>query len=96
MQVCDALLADPVNITAMSGALRYICLGLTAELETIRQEAAHSFPVAVQAAAKKPYYEASVQHLSELSSAIDHRGPALLTPYSRDEPQVSCAETSNT
>lgn len=96
MQVCDALLADPVNITAMSGALRYICLGLTAELETIRQEAAHSFPVAVQAAANKPYYEASVQHLSELSSAIDHRGPALLTPYSRDKPQVSCAETPNT
>lgn len=88
LQVCDGLLADPVNIAAMSGALRYICIGLTAELQKIRQEAAHSFPVALQSAPQKPFYEASVEHLSELSSAIDHRGPLLLTPYSKEEPQV--------
>ena len=88
LQVCDGLLADPVNIAAMSGALRYICIGLRAELERIRQGTAHSFPVALQSAPQKPYYEASVEHLSELSSAIDHRGPPLLTPYSKEEPQV--------
>ncbi len=88
LQVCDALLADPVDIPAMSGALRWISMGLTKELEKIREEAVHSFPIAVKAAQSKPFYQTSLQHLLHLSAAIEHTGPPLLATYSRAHPQV--------
>lgn len=88
VQVCAGLQADPVDIAAISGALRWIVVGLTKELEKIRDEAVHSFPIAVKNATAKPFFQSSLQHLADLSSAIDHRGTLLLTTYSRDEPQV--------
>ncbi len=88
VQVCEALQADPVDIAGMSGALRWISLGLTKELGKIREEAAHSFPIAVKAAKAKPFYDSSQKHLRQLSAAIDHRGPPILTTYSRDAAQV--------
>ena len=91
VQVCEALQADPVDVAGMSGALRWISMGLTKELGKIREEAAHSFPIAVKAAKAKPFYNSSQQHLSQLSAAIDHRGPPILTTYSRDDAQVGFA-----
>lgn len=86
-EVCEALLADPVDLAGMSGALRWISTGLTKELAKIREEAAHSFPIAVKAAKAKPFYNSSQQHLKQLSAAIDHRGPPILTTYTRDDAQ---------
>ena len=91
MQVCEALQADPVDLAGMSGALRWISTGLTKELAKIREEAAHSFPIAVKAAKAKPFYNSSQQHLKQLSAAIDHRGPPILTTYTRDDAQVGFA-----
>lgn len=88
VQVCAALEAKPVDIAALSAALRWISMGLTKELDQIREEAAHSFPIAVKAAQSKPFYKSSVQHLRRVSAAIDHRGPSILTTQSRDNPQV--------
>lgn len=88
VQVCAALEAKPVDIAALSAALRWISMGLTKELDQIRQEAAHSFPIAVKAAQSKPFYKSSVQHLQRVSAAVDHRGPSILTTHSRDNPQV--------
>ena len=34
------------------------------------------------------YYSSTLEHLSDLSAATDHRGTPLVTTYSRDEPQV--------
>ena len=89
MQVCDALKADPVNLPAMAAALRYIGIGLTNEIEKIRQEASHSLPIALKAAPSKPFYDSSLQRLSDLSTAVYHRGRPNATTYDRDEPQVS-------
>ena len=91
VQVCEALLADPVDLAGMSGALRWISTGLTKELAKIREEAAHSFPIAVKAAKAKPFYNSSQQHLKQLSAAIGHRGPPILTTYTRDDAQVGFA-----
>lgn len=91
VQVCEALQADPVDIAGMSGALRWISMGLTRELGKIREEAAHSFPIAVKAAKAKPFYDSSQQHLRQLSAAIDLRGPPILTTYSRNDAQVGFA-----
>jgi len=66
-------------------------MGLTKELGKIREEAAHSFPIAVKAAKAKPFYDSSQKHLQQLSAAIDHRGPPILTTYSRDYVQVGFA-----
>ena len=88
MQVSDALQAEPVDLAAMSGALRWIHMGLTKELARIKEEAAHSFPIAVKTAGAKPFYKGTLRHLQHLSAAVDHRGPPLLTTYSRDDPQV--------
>lgn len=88
VQVCEALQADPVDIPAMSAALRYIGIGLTKEIGKIKEEASHSLPIALKAAPIKPFYDYSLQHLSDLSGAIDHRGPPGLTTYDRDKPQV--------
>ena len=87
-QVCEALQADPVQIPAMAAALRYIGIGLTKEIGKIREEASHSLPIALKAAPIKPFYDHSLQHLSDLSGAIDHRGPPGLTTYDREEAQV--------
>ncbi|DBA84663.1 hypothetical protein WJX77_003902 [Trebouxia sp. C0004] len=86
-EVCEALQADPVDMACLSGALRWISMGLTKELGKIREEAVHSFPIAVKAAKAKPFYDSSQQHLRQLSAAIDHRGPPILTTYSRDDAQ---------
>jgi len=94
VQVCEALQADPVDIAGMSGALRWISMGLTKELAKIREEAAHSFPIAVKAAKAKPFYDSSQKHLQQLSAAIDHRGLPILTTYSRDDAQVGSATNS--
>ena len=91
VQVCKALEADPVDLASMSGALRWISVGLTKELGKIREEAAHSFPIAVKAAKAKPFYDSSHKHLQQLSAAVDHRGPPILTTYSRDDVQVGFA-----
>lgn len=96
VQVCEALQADPVDIAGMSGALRWISMGLTKELGKIREEAAHSFPIAVKAAKAKPFYESSQKHLQQLSAAIDHRGPFIMTTYSRDDAQVGIATNPQT
>ena len=87
-QVCEALHADPVDIPAMAAGLRYIGIGLTKEVDRIREEASHSLPIALKAAPIKPFYQGSLQHLSELSEAMGHRGPPGLTAYDRQEPQV--------
>lgn len=86
--MCEALGADPVDLSALASALRYIGIGLTKEVENIRQEACHSLPIAMKAAAFKPFYDSSLQCLSDLSAAVDHRGPPRLTTYDRDQPQV--------
>ena len=88
MQVCGALEADPVDLPAMAAALRYIGIGLTKEIERIRQEASHSLPIALKAAPIKPFYDSSLERLSDLSTAVHHRGAPLLTTYDRDEPKV--------
>lgn len=88
VQVCGALGADPVDLPAMAAALRYIGIGLTREVDKIREEACHSLPIALKAAPFKPFYDSSLQSLSELSAAVQQRGPSRLTTYERDEPQV--------
>lgn len=86
-EVCGALGADPVDLPAMAAALRYIGIGLTREVDKIREEACHSLPIALKAAPFKPFYDSSLQSLSELSAAVQQRGPSRLTTYERDEPQ---------
>ena len=88
MQVCEALGADPVDLPALAAALRYIGIGLTKEVETIRQEACHSLPISLKAAPIKPFYDSSLQRLSDLSAAVHQRAPPRLTTYDRDQPQV--------
>ena len=88
VQVCEALRADPVDLPALAAALRYIGIGLTKEVENIRQEACHSLPIALKATPFKPFYDSSLQRLSDLSSAVHQRGPPRLTTYDRDQPQV--------
>ena len=72
----------------MSGALRWISIGLTKELDKIREDAVHSLPIAIANTEVKPYYNSTLEHLQDLSAVIDHRGTPLVTTYSRDEPQV--------
>ena len=89
MQVCEALRADPVNLPAMAAALRYIGIGLTNEIEKIRQEASHSLPIALRAAPSKPFYDSSLDHLPDLSAAVHQRAQPGLTTYDREQPKVS-------
>ncbi|KAL3134683.1 hypothetical protein ABBQ32_007686 [Trebouxia sp. C0010 RCD-2024] len=86
-EVCEALGADPVDLPVLAEALRYIGIGLTKEVEDIRQEACHSLPIALKATTFKPFYDSSFQRLSDLSAAVDHRGPLRLTTYDRDQRQ---------
>ena len=88
VQVCNALHANPADIASMSGALRWIGIGLTKELDKIREDAVHSLPIAIANTEVKPYYNSTLQHLQDLSAAIDHRGMPSVTTYSRDKPQV--------
>ena len=87
-QVCEALKADPVDLPALAAALRYIGIGLTKEIEKIRQEASHSLPIALRAAPSKPFYDSSLEHLPDLSAAVLQRGPPGLTTYDRQQPKV--------
>ena len=88
MQVCEALKADPADLPAMASALRYIGIGLTKEIEKIRQEASHSLPIALKAAPSKPFYDSSLNHLPDLSAAVHQRGQPNLTTYDREQPKV--------
>lgn len=88
VQVCEASTADPVNLPVMAAALRYIGIGLTKEIEKIRQEASHSLPIALRAAPSKPFYDSSLEHLPDLSAAVHQRGPPGLTTYDRQQPKV--------
>ena len=72
----------------MSGALRWLSIGLAKELDKIKEEAVHSLPIAIASTAIKPYFDSTVQHLPQLRDCIDHRGAPLVTTYSRQEPQV--------
>lgn len=86
-EVCNALHANPADIASMSGALRWISIGMTKELDKIREDAVHSLPIAIANTEVKPYYNNTLQHLQDLSAAIDHRGTPSVTTYSRDKPQ---------
>ena len=86
--MCDALQAEPADIPAMSGALRWLSIGLTKELDKIKEDAVHSLPIAIGSTAVKPYFDSTVQHLPQLRACIDQIGAPLVRTYSREEPQV--------